>query len=93
MANPYEEDREMKDLKDDIDIPAWHRPQPSNNLIMELEKTHKGGVGVGALQGCEPDSECAGCVVTIFLDYLQANRRGNVWIFIDTKRYKLKRIP
>ena len=26
----------------------------TNNLIMESEKTHNGGVGVGALQGCEP---------------------------------------
>ena len=29
----------------------------TNNLIMELERTHNGGIGVGALQGCEPDSE------------------------------------
>ena len=29
----------------------------TNNLIMESEKTHNGGVGVSALQGCEPDSE------------------------------------
>lgn len=29
----------------------------TNNLIMESERTHSGGVGVGALQGCEPDSE------------------------------------
>ena len=28
----------------------------TNNLIIELEKTHNRGVGVGALQGCEPDS-------------------------------------
>ncbi|KAF3569090.1 hypothetical protein DY000_02015947 [Brassica cretica] len=26
----------------------------TNNLIMELERTHNGGVGVGALQCCEP---------------------------------------
>ena len=29
----------------------------TNNLIMESKRTHNGGVGVGALQGCEPDSE------------------------------------
>ena len=29
----------------------------TNNLIMESERTHNRGVGVGALQGCEPDSE------------------------------------
>ena len=28
--------------------------RPTNNLIMELEKTHNRGVGVGALQRCEP---------------------------------------
>ncbi|KAH0932466.1 hypothetical protein HID58_009583 [Brassica napus] len=28
--------------------------RPTNNLIMELERTHNGGVGVGALQRCEP---------------------------------------
>ena len=26
----------------------------TNNLIIELERTHNGGVGVGALQRCEP---------------------------------------
>ena len=32
----------------------------TNNLIMELEKTHNGGVGVGALQRCEPGAHGAG---------------------------------
>ena len=29
----------------------------TNNLIIESERTHNGGVGVGALQGCEPGSK------------------------------------
>ena len=29
----------------------------TNNLIIESERTHNGGVGVGDLQSCEPDSE------------------------------------
>ena len=32
----------------------------TNNLIMELERTHNGGVGVGALQRCEPGAHGAG---------------------------------
>ncbi|KAF3529124.1 hypothetical protein DY000_02041742 [Brassica cretica] len=32
----------------------------TNNLIMELERTHNGGVGVGALQCCEPEAHGAG---------------------------------
>ena len=32
----------------------------TNNLIMELEITHNGGVGVGALQRCEPGAHGAG---------------------------------
>ncbi|KAF2570827.1 hypothetical protein F2Q70_00000767 [Brassica cretica] len=31
----------------------------TNNLIMELERTHNGGVGVGALQRCEPGAHGA----------------------------------
>lgn len=27
----------------------------TNNLIMEFVRTHKGGFGVDALQGCEPE--------------------------------------
>ena len=29
----------------------------TNNLIIESERTHNGGIEVGALQGYEPDSE------------------------------------
>ena len=32
----------------------------TNNLIMELERTHNGEVGVGALQRCEPGAHGAG---------------------------------
>ncbi|KAF2584124.1 hypothetical protein F2Q70_00034400 [Brassica cretica] len=32
----------------------------TNNLIMELERTHNGEVGVGALQRCEPGPHGAG---------------------------------
>ena len=32
----------------------------TNNLIMELERTHNGGVGVGALQRCEPGAHGTG---------------------------------
>uniref|UniRef100_M4DHU4 Uncharacterized protein n=1 Tax=Brassica campestris TaxID=3711 RepID=M4DHU4_BRACM len=32
----------------------------TNNLIMELERTHNRGVGVGALQRCEPGAQGAG---------------------------------
>ncbi|KAF3540609.1 hypothetical protein F2Q69_00018891 [Brassica cretica] len=34
----------------------------TNNLIMESERTHNGGVGVGvgALQGCEPGAQGTG---------------------------------
>ena len=32
----------------------------TNNLIMELERTHNGGVGVGALQRCEPRAHGSG---------------------------------
>ena len=33
----------------------------TNNLIMELVRTHKGGVGVDALQRCEPGVYGTGC--------------------------------
>ena len=32
----------------------------TNNLIMESERTHNGGVVVGALQHCEPGAHGAG---------------------------------
>ena len=32
----------------------------TNNLIMESERTHNGGVGVGAMQRCEPGDHGAG---------------------------------
>ena len=32
----------------------------TNNLIMELERIHNGGVGVGALQRCESETHGAG---------------------------------
>ena len=34
--------------------------RPTNNLIMELVKTHNRRVGVGALQRCEPGAQRAG---------------------------------
>ena len=43
----------------------------TNNLIMESDRTHNGGVGVGVLQGCEPrahgtgSSHWAGCHILI----------------------------
>ena len=33
----------------------------TSNLIMELERIHNGGVGVGALQRCEPGAHGVGC--------------------------------
>ncbi|KAF3522087.1 hypothetical protein F2Q69_00050916 [Brassica cretica] len=32
----------------------------TSNLIMELKRTHNGGVGIGALQCCEPGTHGAG---------------------------------
>ncbi|CAG7863107.1 unnamed protein product, partial [Brassica rapa] len=32
----------------------------TNNLIIELDRTHNGGVGVGVLQRCEPGAHGAG---------------------------------
>ena len=46
----------------------------TNNLIMELERTHNEGVGVGALQRCEPGAHGAGsshgadCHIYMILD-------------------------
>ena len=49
----------------------------TNNLIMELEKTYNGGVGIGALQRCEPGvhgtGSSHGAVVTKKIDFLCDN--------------------
>ncbi|KAF3567987.1 hypothetical protein DY000_02016364 [Brassica cretica] len=71
----------------------------TNNLTMKSERTHNGGVGVGALQGYEPDSEfglgelamsmSVAASVSVFLGRIRLSLPRHCLCFLEFRRASL----